>query len=162
MKSGFGTRVTVRVNRPAAAVYEAIASHVATNEPAWEPKVLGVRGVNGGRLRVGYRAVMTRKDYGRVRSTVFEVTALEPPNRLAVRHLDGPKRFALDWTVVPVSESATDGTATVDIELLGAMRLLTPIFALIEGAQSRRITQAMATALEGAIDPGLARNVPAA
>ena len=153
------SRVTVRVNRPAATVYGAIASHVATNEPAWEPEVLGVRGVDGGPLRVGYRAVMTRKDSGRVRDTTYEVTALEPPKRLAVRHLDGPMRFALDWTVVPVSESATDVTATVDIELHGTMRLLTPIFALFEGARSRRITQAMATALEGAIDPGLARSV---
>ena len=67
-------------------------------------------------------------------------------------------RFALEWAVAAASETATDVTTTVDIALQGKMRLLAPVLALFEGAQSRRISQAMARAIEGAIDPGVAHS----
>ena len=42
-----GSEVTVRVHRPPAIVFDAIASHCWTNDPAWEPEVLGVKRIIG-------------------------------------------------------------------------------------------------------------------
>ncbi len=140
-------QVIVRVRRPAPVVYDRIASHSWTNEPAWEPEVLGVQPDDGG-LRVGGRVAMTRRDFGKVATTTYEITALEPGRRLAVRHLDGPMNFALEFLVTPASTESADVRVTVDIGLRGAMRLMTPVFAVMSGRQTARIAAQMAEAIE--------------
>jgi len=144
------SRVTVRIRRPATVVFDAIQRHAWTNDPAWEPEVLGVRPLDSGSPRVGGRVEMTRKDFGSVRTTTYEITALEPPRRLAVRHLDGPMLFALDFVVQPTGERTSDVTVTVDVGLRGAMRLLAPVFAVMRPRQSRRIANQMVVAIEAA------------
>jgi hypothetical protein len=143
------SQVTVRVHRPASVVYEAIASHAWTNEPAWEAEVLKLQN-DGGPLRVGGRAVMTRRENGKVLDTTFEVTALDSPRHLAFRHLDGPMRFALDFQVVPVGATEADVTVSVDIALQGAMRLLTPMIALGGPGRNAKISAQMVRAIEAA------------
>src|SRR6478752_8365409 len=133
------SEVTVRVRRPAAIVFDAIASHCWTNDPAWEPEVLGVK-PDGGGLRVGGRVVMTRRESGKDITTTYEITKLEPPTRLALEHIDGAMRFALDWQVRPSSSGETDVTVTVNIGLFGWMRLLTPMVALSAPGRNARIS----------------------
>lgn len=140
------SQVTVRIHRPASVVFDAIAHHCWTNEPAWEPEVLGVKPDAGG-LRVGGRVVMTRRDGGRTVDTTYEITALDPSRHIAVRHLDGPMRFALAWDLAPV-DGATDVTVTVTIALLGAMRLLTPLIAVGAPRRNARICAQMVKAIE--------------
>jgi hypothetical protein len=140
--------VTVRIHRPAAVVFDAIARHCWTNDPAWEPEVLAVKPLDGNGLRIGGRAVMTRREAGKVLDTTFEITALEPGRHVALRHIDGPMRFALDWVVVPVAGNEADVTVSVDITLLGAMRLLTPLFALMSPGRNARISGQMVAAIE--------------
>jgi hypothetical protein len=134
-----GSEVTVRVHRPAATVFDAIASHCWTNDPACEPEVLGVK-PDGGGLRVGGRVVMTRRESGKDITTTYEITKLEPPTRLALAHIDGAMRFALDWQVRPAGGDETDVTVTMSIGLRGWMRLLTPIVALRAPGRTARIS----------------------
>jgi len=144
------SQTTVRIQRPADRVFACIEQHAWTNEPAWEPEVLGVEPLDRGGIRVGGRVAMTRKDFGRTQTTTYEITAIEAPRRLAIRHLDGPMDFTLEFLVVPAGENATDVTASVDMSPRGAWRLLAPVFAL--GGQSRnaRISHDMAAAIEAA------------
>lgn len=143
------SEVTVRVRRPAAHVFDAIGSHCWTNDPAWEPEVLWVK-PDGGGLRVGGRAVMARHESGKDITTTYEITKLEPPTRLALAHIDGPMRFTLDWQLRPADVNETDVTVTVNIRLIGWMRLLTPIVALGAPRRNARICAQMAAAIEAA------------
>jgi len=147
------TQTTVRIRRPAAVVFQAIQQHAWTNDPAWEPEVLGVKPLDEGGPRAGGRVAMTRKDGGRTFTTTYEITALEPPRRLAVRHLDGPMAFALEFRVVPAGPAETDVTATVDMSPRGALRILAPIFALMGPGRNARISAAMAKAIEASTAP---------
>jgi hypothetical protein len=131
-------------------VFGCVASHAWTNDPAWEPEVLEVHPLDDGPLRLGGRVLMTRKDFGKVQSTTYEITALEAPRRLAVRHLDGAMDFALEFLVTPAGPATTDLTATVNAQLRGAMRLLTPVFALVEPRRTARITRDAGVAIEAA------------
>ena len=149
------SQVTVRVRRPASVVFDAIARHCWTNEPAWEPEVLGLRN-DGGVLRVGGRAVMTRRENGKVLETTYEITSLEAPRHIAMRHLDGPMRFALDFTVTPAGPAEADVAVAVNIALLGAMRLLTPVIALGAPGRNARISAEMVRAIEAATPAGAA------
>jgi len=143
------SQVTVRVRRPAQTTFDCIASHAWTNEPAWEPEVLGVE-PESGTLRLGGRVAMTRRDYGKVRTTTYVITALEPPRRLAIAHVDGPMRFALEFVVTPVAGGESDVTVTVDVGLRGTMRLMAPVFALTGRRQTARISGQMVRAIEAA------------
>lgn len=130
-------------------VFDAIAQHCWTNHPAWEPEVLGVKPDDGG-LRVGGRVAMTRRESGKVMTTTYEITKLEPPHRLALTHIDGPMRFALDWLVRPAGGDETDVVVTVNIGLPGAMRLLAPILALVGPGRNAKISAQMVAAIEAA------------
>jgi hypothetical protein len=130
-------------------VFDAIASHCWTNEPAWEPEVIGVKADAGG-LRVGGRAVMTRRENGKTLDTTYEITVLDGPRHIALAHLDGPMRFALAWDVVPAGADAADVTVTVNIALHGAMRLLTPLIALGAPGRNASISAAMVRSIESA------------
>jgi hypothetical protein len=141
------SEITVRVRRPQSVTFACIASHAWTNEPAWEPEVLGVRPDDGG-LRVGGRVAMTRRDFGSVRTTTYEITALEAPRRLAVRHLDGPMGFALEFVVTPAGPADSDVRVVVTIGLRGAMRVMAPVFAVIRPRQTARIARQMVAAIE--------------
>jgi len=143
------SQVTVRVQRPTAVVFDCIARHSWTNDPAWEPEVLSVR-PDGDGLRVGGRVAMTRRESGKVVTTTYEITALEPPHRLEFAHIDGPMQFALDFLVSPAGAEEADVTVTVNIRLRGAMRLLTPLFAIVGPSRNARISAQMVAAIEAA------------
>ena len=99
---------------------------------------------------------MTRRDGGRVHTTTFEFTALEPPARLAIRHVDGPMDFALEFRLAPVGRAETDVTVTVDRAPRGALRVLAPVFALMGPRRNARISAAMVTAIEASTAPAAA------
>ncbi|HEY5628976.1 MAG TPA: hypothetical protein VIR16_05650 [Candidatus Limnocylindrales bacterium] len=142
--------VTVRIRPPSEVVYAGIERHAWSNEPSWEPEVLHVEPLAAGPIRLGARVRMTRRDFGSAHDTTYEVTRLDPPRGLAVRHVDGPLDFALDFTLAGVGSRETDVTVTVDIAPRGAMRLLTPVFALSARGRNRRIANQMVAAIEAA------------
>lgn len=146
-------QTTVRIHRPADVVFESIVQHARTNEPAWEPEVLGVEPLDAAPLRVGSRVAMTRRDGGRTHTTTYEITALEAPRRLAIRHVDGPMEFFLEFTVVPAGGAETDVTAAVEMSPKGKLKILAPVFALSGPSRNKRITMAMAKAIEASTPP---------
>ena len=156
------SRATVRIERPAADVFAAIVSHSARNEPAWEPEVLDVRPVGSGSFGLGSRAIMVRRERGRTVETTYEITAFEPPHRLAARHLDGPMGFALEFVVQPITPAASDVTVTVDIAPRGAMRVLAPLFALMGPRRNLAIARRMAAAIESVPESEAVASQPAA
>ena len=99
---------------------------------------------------------MTRKESGRTFTTTYEITALESPRRLAIRHVDGPMDFALEFVVSPAGPGEADVTATVDMSPRGALRILAPEFALMGPSRNKRISAAMVTAIEASTDPATA------
>ena len=147
------TQTTVRIRRPADVVFDAIQQHAWTNDPAWEPEVLEVKALDEGGPRVGGRVAMTRRDSGRTFTTTYEITALDAPRRLAIRHVDGPMDFGLEFRVQPAGNRETDVTATVDMAPRGALRLLAPLFALMGPRRNARISAAMAAAIEASTAP---------
>jgi Polyketide cyclase / dehydrase and lipid transport len=147
------SETTVRIRRPADVVFEAIQQHAWTNEPAWEAEVLGVKPLDERGPRVGGRVAMTRKDRGRTFTTTYEITVLESPRRLAIRHVDGPMDFALEFRVVPAGSAESDVTAAVDMSPRGRLRILAPVFALMGPSRNARLTKAMAVAIETSTAP---------
>ena len=147
------TQTTVRIGRPADVVFQAIQQHAWTNEPAWEPEVLGVRPLDEGAPRVGGRVAMTRKDGGRTFTTTYEITALEPSRRLAIKHVDGPMDFALEFLVKPAGAADTEVTVIVDMSPRGKLRILAPMFALMGPKRNARISAQMVKAIEASTAP---------
>jgi hypothetical protein len=145
---------TVKIHRPAGVVFDSLVSHSLRNEPAWEPEVIEVRPLDPGPLREGSRVAMVRRESGRVITTTYEIVALEAPHRLAARHLDGPMRFAIEFVVSSLGSDASTVTVTVDIEPVGPMRLMTPLFALLGPRRNARIARRMVEAIETATAPG--------
>jgi hypothetical protein len=144
---------TVKIRRPADVVFDSLVSHSLRNEPAWEPEVIEVRPLDAGPLHEGSRVAMVRQESGRVSTTTYEIVGLEPPHRLAARHVDGPMPFAIEFVVTPLGSDASTVTVTVDIEPVGPMRLMTPLFALLGPRRNARIARQMAEAIEAATAP---------
>ena len=144
------SQVTVRVRRDPEFVFACIERHAERNEPAWEPEVLGVEPLGPGPVREGFRARMTRRDFGSVRTTTYEVTHFDAPRELAVRHVDGPLDFALAFRVAAAGPGESEVTVTVDAVPRGALRVMRPVFALTAGGRNRRISAQMVGAIEAA------------
>ena len=142
------SKVCVTIHRPADVVFASLVSHTWRNEPAWEPEVLEVRPEGTVPLRLGSRMAMVRKESGKVFTTTYEVSAFEPPRRIAARHLDGPMAFAIEFIVDPVDASSSTVTVAVDIRLHGWMRLLTPAFSLMGPRRNAKIARQMVVAIE--------------
>ena len=120
-------RHDVIVRRPLAEVFDFVAVHNYENHPRWEPEVLEVRPLSDGPIRVGHRAVMVRKDFGKVSETTHEVTAFDPGERIAFRHVDGPMDFEITFSFAAVPEG-THIRVDVAAQPHGAMRLMSPLF----------------------------------
>jgi hypothetical protein len=61
--------------------------------------------------------------------------------------------FAIEFVVTPLGSDASTVTVTVDIEPVGPMRLMTPLFALLGPRRNARIARQMAEAIEAATAP---------
>jgi hypothetical protein len=82
----------------------------------------------GGTPDVGAICTTTRRIGGAERASTSEVTQISPPNRWAVRGLDGPIRAIVNVTVAPLSESARSRvTIELDFEGHGIGKLLVPL-----------------------------------
>ena len=75
-----------RVTRSAEDAFDVIGINVYDNHPRWEPEVVEIRRISHGPVGVGSRAVMVRRDYGRRREVLYEVTEFDPPRRIAFHH----------------------------------------------------------------------------
>ena len=94
----------VNVSRPPREVFAYATDPSRFGE--WQPGVVSGHIEGDGPTQVGSRCVMTRRVGGAVRTSVSEVTQVNPPLAWAVRGLDGPVRADVSVTVDSVSGGA--------------------------------------------------------
>jgi hypothetical protein len=135
------------IRRTPAEVFDVIGTHVEENHPRWEPEVLEIRPLHTGPIAVGSRALMVRKDWGKVRDTTYEITDFQPDRRIAFQQLDGPLDFKLAFELAPVAEG-TELTIRVNAKPKGAMRLMTPVFGIVNRRTSNRLANNMVALVE--------------
>ena len=96
--------------------------------PEWQQGVASGRMEGGGTHGVGARCITRRRIGGSERAAMSEVTDMSPPNRWAVRGLDGPIRAIVNVTVEPLNDTARSRvTIEVDFEGRGIGKLLVPL-----------------------------------
>jgi hypothetical protein len=146
--------VRKRVRRSADEVFDFIGTHVYENHPRWEAEVVEIRPLDSGPVRLGSRAVMVRKEFGRQKETDYEVTEFVPGRTISFRHRDPSMAFDLTFQVDPAGPTASELTTRVRMQPYGTTRLMTPLLALMMPRRSERLTSRMVELVEA--EPGRA------
>lgn len=146
-------RSTSSLRTSADAAFDVIGTNVVTNQPNWEKEVREVRLLTPGPVGVGTRAVMVRKEMGRVRESAYEVTEFLPGRAIAFSHPQDGLGFALRFEVAPVADDRCELTVDVSAEPKGALRLMSPMLRLGFPKRSRRITDSMIQFIEATASP---------
>jgi hypothetical protein len=141
--------------------FDVIGWHIRENHPRWEKEVLEIRPVDPGPLHVGSRATMVRKDFGKVTESTYEVTALDPPRRIAIRQLDGPLDFALAFDLANSADGGSLLTITVDAKPRGRLGFLGPVMERARRGTANRLADEMVRVI-GETAPAPATAAPAA
>lgn len=144
---------TTTVHASADDAFDVIGTNVTVNHPRWEKEVLSIRTLTPGPIAVGTRAVMVRKEMGRVRESEYEVTEFVPGRRIAFVHPQDALDFRLRFDLMPIDDATCDLTVDVTAQPRGALRLLEPIMRLGFPKRSRRITDAMVDVIESTVPP---------
>ena len=139
---------TVRVAVPAEAAFDVIGVNVYANHPRWEPEVLEIRPLSTGPVGLGSEAVMVRKDGRQISETVYRVTAFDPGRRIAFEHDSSQLGFALTLTIEPEGPDAASIRSDVQMQPLGALRLMAPLMRLGAPRRTTRITNQMGRVVE--------------
>jgi uncharacterized protein YndB with AHSA1/START domain len=141
---------SVEIARPAEEVFSYVTD--PSRFPEWQQGVVSGRMEGGCTHGVGGRCITTRRIGGSERAATSEVTEMSPPNRWAVRGLDGPIRAIVNVRVEPLSESARSRvTIEVDFEGHGIGKLLVPLVVRRQAAKEMPANmQALKERLESA------------
>lgn len=139
---------TSLVQASADEAFDVIGTNVTANHPRWEKEVQAIRKLTPGPVGVGTRAVMTRKEMGRVRDTEYEVIEFLPGSSIAFHHPQDAMDFRLRFALTPVGAGTCEITVEVAAQPKGALRLLEPLMRLGFPRRSRRITDAMSAIVE--------------
>ena len=136
---------SIVIDRPVEDVFDMVAD--SRNEPSYNPAMSECRLLTGEPVGVGSRFASTMRSRGRELSMVSELTAYDRPRRLESTttgagtvvtgsltfEAAGPStRMSWDWQVRPS----------------GAMRLMTPLVAIMGGRMERRIWSGLKRRLE--------------
>jgi hypothetical protein len=139
---------TSTVRAPATLAFDVVGTNVAVNHPKWEREVREVRLLTPGSIGVGTRAVMVRKDMGRLREVDYEVVEFEPGRRIAFSHPDDLMDFALSYEVDPLSGHTCRLTIDVTAAPKGPVRIIEPLMRVAFARRSQRITAALINLIE--------------
>jgi hypothetical protein len=141
---------TSTVHAGADDAFDVIGTNVLDNHPKWEKEVQSIRVVTPGPVHVGTRAVMVRKEMGRVRESEYEVTEFVPGASIAFRHPQDALDFTLRFEVAPITSETCTLTVEVTAQPKGGLRVAEPLMRLGFPRRSRRITDAMIGLIEDA------------
>lgn len=136
------------VQASAEEAFDVIGTNVATNHPKWEKEVQSIRLLTPGPIGAGSRAVMVRKEMGRVRETEYEVTEFEAGRHIAFTHPQEALDFHLRFDVAPAGGDRCDVSVSVSAQPKGALRLIEPLMRLGFPRRCRRITDSMIRVIE--------------
>lgn len=112
---------TIIINRPIADVFAYVAD--GTKAPTWRSGVLDIALVSG--QGVGQKWSQGVKGPGGRRIAAdFEITAYEPPSRLAFKAIAGPVRPTGSYVLSAATEGSTTLTFSLDAQVGGLKGLL--------------------------------------
>lgn len=145
----------VTIQRPVEEVFDFVATHCYENHPRWEPEVLEIRRITTGPVDVGSRAVMVRRDYGKVTETEYEVTEMEPNRRIAFRHANAQMGFDISFDFEP-DRAGTHLRVAVRAQPHGILRMMTPLMRVRMPKTGRRLTGNIRRVVEESAEPRVA------
>jgi uncharacterized protein YndB with AHSA1/START domain len=116
---------TIEIDRPPEEVFAYVTDPSRFGE--WQRDVVRVRLDGGAATSVGARFATTRRIVGAERTTVQEVTEIDPPRRWAARGVDGPIRPHATVAVEPLDGGARSRvTFALDFDGHGIGKPLVP------------------------------------
>ncbi len=128
---------TVMIRRPIGEVFTFVAD--GTNGPQWRPGILDIAHASGSGAGAVYRQGV-KGPGGRRIAADYEITAYEPPRRLAFKAIAGPIHPRGSYDLAE-AEGGTSITFSLSVELSGWKRLLM-------GGQVQRTMDAEVASLE--------------
>jgi hypothetical protein len=87
-------QASVVIDRPVEAVFRFVAVDFFRNYPRWSPEVRELRATTPGPIRVGSAGRQVRIDYGRRTESLFRVSELDAPHRVAFQGVSSPYRVS--------------------------------------------------------------------
>jgi hypothetical protein len=123
-------QASVEIERSPETVYRFMAEDFERNYPRWSPEVKALEIQSQGPLRVGTKAKQVRVDQGRRTESVFQITQMEPAQRLTFEG-QSPS-FWVDYRFEPNSGDRTRLTFTFELRRLELM--MRPFEKLIQQA----------------------------
>ena len=99
---------TITIGKPVEAVFDYCCD--PEKGPDWQEDIVSVK-ADDLPLKEGSRYTETRKFMGRDMNTTLEVTAMERPNRFAMKAIDGPVPYELEVTLEAEGQSTKMRTA---------------------------------------------------
>ena len=115
---------SVDIDRPQADVFAYLDQ--LDRHAEWQEALSSVRLAGDGPVRVGTRAIETRKVPGGEREMSYELTAHDPPRTSSWRGLDGPIRPNGTVTVEALDASRSRVTVSLELEGHGIGKLFLP------------------------------------
>lgn len=85
-------KASVEINKPIAYVYFFIGEKFFENYPKWALEVSEFKLLTGNDMHVGAKAQQKRLEQGQEVETVFEVSELDPPEKVTLTGVDAPFR----------------------------------------------------------------------
>lgn len=111
---------TITINRPIADVFAYVADGL--NAPTWRSGILDIAHASGDGLGAVYRQGV-KGPGGRRIAADYEITAWEPPTRLAFKAIAGPVRPTGEYRLAEAG-GGTTVTFSLDAQLGGLQKLL--------------------------------------
>lgn len=144
------TKATTDWDQETAFAYLAEFSSVAD----WDPSVVSAKALSEPGLQIGTRFEVVVKVAGRETPLIYEVVAIDPPNRVSLRAETGALVSLDTMTFAPDPGGTTEVTYDADLSLKGALRMLDPAL----GVAFKRIGEAARDGLRKRLaDPAPAR-----
>ncbi|MGR8941001.1 MAG: SRPBCC family protein [Gammaproteobacteria bacterium] len=128
---------SIEIDRPVQEVFAFVGENFFQNYPEWAPEVVEFKPINDNPMAVGALARQTRIDQGQKVESTFEITALDPNERLKLNGLSDPYRNS--YRFEQINDQKT--RLTFSFELLEIELFMRPFEKLIrtaieEGAQN--------------------------
>ena len=111
---------TITIRRPIDEVFAFVADGL--NGPKWRPGILDIAHASGDGVGAVFRQGV-RGPGGRRIAADYEITAFDPPNRLAFKAIAGPVHPSGEYRLTE-ADGATKLTFSLDVSLSGWKRLV--------------------------------------
>lgn len=85
-------KASIEISKPIDRVYDFVGEQFFDNYPKWAPEVAEFKPLTGYDMHVGAKAKQVRLEQGQHVETVFEVSELDPPQKVTLTGVDTPYR----------------------------------------------------------------------